>query len=84
MYDGVPITMPVRDVVVGRRCMKRDAPVEDVRLAEVTEHDVVGLEIAVDDAARVREQPGQIWRDAPRCRLPRAFAIRSLSGMPSR
>ena len=33
----------------------RDAPVEHVDLAEVAEHDVGRLEIAVDDAARVRE-----------------------------
>ena len=33
----------------------RDAPVEHVDLAEVAEHDVRRLEIAMDDAARVRE-----------------------------
>ena len=33
----------------------RDAPVEHVHLAVVAEHDVRRLEIAVDDAARVRE-----------------------------
>src|SRR6185295_8129078 len=33
----------------------RDAPVEDVDLAEVAEHDVRRLEIAVHDAAAVRE-----------------------------
>ena len=33
----------------------RDAPVEHVDLAEIAEHDVRGLEIAMDDAARVRE-----------------------------
>jgi hypothetical protein len=33
----------------------RDAPVEDVDLAEVAEHDVRRLEVAVNDAAGVRE-----------------------------
>ena len=35
-----------------------EAPVEDVDLAEVAEHDVAGLEVAVDDAARVGEVDG--------------------------
>ena len=34
----------------------RQAPIEDDDLAEGAEHDVLRLEIAMDDAARVRER----------------------------
>ena len=42
-------------VVLRIRDRARDAPVEDIDLAEVAEHDVRRLEIAVDDPRAVRE-----------------------------
>src|SRR5207237_6925920 len=45
----------VLELAVGLTDDLRDAPVEHVDLAEVAEHDVVGLEIAMDDPADVRE-----------------------------
>ena len=43
----------------GRLDDLRQPPVEHVHLAEIADHDVVGLEVAVDDAARVRELDGE-------------------------
>lgn len=37
----------------------RDPPVEDIDLAVITEHEVVGLEVAVHDASIVRELDGE-------------------------
>ena len=51
--EGVDLGVARRSPVVGEHA--RDAPVEHVDLAVVAEHDVRGLEIAVHDAARVRE-----------------------------
>jgi hypothetical protein len=48
MYEGVP----ARSVVLER---DREAPVHEVDLAEAADHHVLGLEIAVHDAAHVRE-----------------------------
>ena len=46
---------PARQPRVRRPDHLGQAPVEDVHLAEVSEHDVAGLEVAVDDAADVGE-----------------------------
>ena len=53
----------------------RDAPVEHVDLAVVAEHDVRRLEIAMDDAARVRE----LDREADVDERARAAAARGSS-----
>jgi hypothetical protein len=35
--------------------LQRDAPVEEIHLAVLADHDVRGLQVAVDDTARVAE-----------------------------
>ena len=69
MYAGVPTMSWAAVAIFGDRgaeptavdvhvrvaAQLREAPVEDVHLAEVAEHDVARLEVAVDDASRVRE-----------------------------
>ena len=70
-------TILPRDVVVldfrdGFADDAREPPIEDVDVAEIAEHDVRGLEIAMDDAARVRE----LDREADICeRAQQALAI---------
>ena len=59
----------------------REAPVEHVDLAEVAEHHVARLEIAVDDAARV----GEVRRPGRRSRTPSgACAARTAARRPRR
>ncbi len=81
MYPGVPISMPVAVSRVRRR-QPRDAEVEHLHLIEalVHEEDVAGLEIAVNDAARVRRvRPPRPTRLSPRG-CPRARACRGTAG----
>ena len=54
MYAGVP-AMPVAE---RRALRRRDAPVDEVDLAVAADHHVLGLDVAMDDAAAVRELDG--------------------------
>ena len=70
MYCGVPIAEPgrVKDESSRERLEEQsidrlalgigqrlgDPPIDDERLAEPAEHDVLGLQVAMDDAAAVR------------------------------
>src|SRR3954466_818571 len=55
----------------------RDAPVDEEDLAERPDHDVLGLDVAMDDVARVRElQGGEELKDDAAAGLERVVLVR--------
>jgi hypothetical protein len=53
MYAGVPIRRAVALAGLGHADAAGDAPVHQADLAVAADHDVLGLDVAVDDAALV-------------------------------